>query len=198
MLYAKFAQICTAFCFGGGAVQSRLQVENWVHAFLGHVVLGALRWAVLQPRKLTSTTERLNKQIVRAQEERCWCPHGKSYLKLNQKMCANVDKEPTHCKSERIHVAGPTILAHTAAALRSITSNHKCCSRVLRSQKPLQDSDHLRTDLFKMQTSLDMGVKKNKAGPSNAVLLESALEDLQGFKCATTTLATCRAVALLS
>ena len=34
------------------------------------------------------------------------------------------------------------------------------CRRI--SWSVQQDTDHLRTDLFKMQTNLDMGVKKNK------------------------------------
>eukprot|EP00435_Cladocopium_sp_Y103_P029593 s1796_g7.t1 len=46
---------------------------------------------------------------------------------------------------------------HDCKKLTSTTE--RLNKQIMRAQ---EDSDHLRTDLFKMQTSLDMGVKKNK------------------------------------
>ena len=49
---------------------------------------------------------------------------------------------------------------HVSLLARKLTStSERLNKQICRAQ---EDSDQLRTELYKMQTSLDMGVKKNK------------------------------------
>lgn len=111
-------------------------------------------------RKLTSTTERLNKQIVRAQEEPwAWCEDIASTTAATFSSSKSDCSSGSDIRSLFLKLWRCLVFVETKLDLLVTTLQQEVLDRIATQQ----DSDHLRTDLFKMQTSLDMGVKKNKA-----------------------------------